>query len=140
MPSSQSSATRASPLGQYLLLAAINLLQHDKSEPGMSAHWTPGMLCKASGLNPRQLQTLVEQQIITIEEIEVQRDPLLGRIIPYSTPLSLTIDQQEALEQILGHKGAPILLHGITGSGKTEVYLQALAAMIARGRRGIVLV
>src|SRR6202043_1997 len=35
---------------------------------------------------------------------------------------------------------SPILLHGVTGSGKTEVYLQALAAMIAQGRRGIVLV
>ncbi len=34
----------------------------------------------------------------------------------------------------------PMLLHGVTGSGKTEVYLQALAAAIARGRRGIVLV
>ena len=34
----------------------------------------------------------------------------------------------------------PILLHGVTGSGKTEVYLQALAAIIARGKRGIVLV
>jgi primosomal protein N' (replication factor Y) len=132
-------------------LAAINLLQHDKSEPGMSAHWTPGMLCKASGLTPKQLQTLVGQHIITIEEIEVQRDPLLGRIIPSSTPLPLTMDQQEALEQILEHVDgrpglvgvgviAPILLHGVTGSGKTEVYLQALAAMISRGKRGIVLV
>src|SRR6185312_15958889 len=82
-------------------LAAINLLQHDKSEAGMSAHWTPGMLCKASGLTPRRLQTLVDQQIITIEEIEVQRDPLLGRIIPPSAPLPLTTDQREALEQIL---------------------------------------
>ncbi|MBA3826091.1 MAG: primosomal protein N' [Ktedonobacterales bacterium] len=34
----------------------------------------------------------------------------------------------------------PILLHGITGSGKTEVYLRALAAAVARGRRGLVLV
>ena len=168
-------------------LAAINLLQHDKSEPGMSAHWTPGMLCKASGLTPKQLQILVDQQIIVIEEIEVQRDPLSGRVIPPSMPLSLTIDQRKALEQILAersegvpvgarliaptggssrgatHRGeqrstlpshagsainlapmvsphGPILLHGVTGSGKTEVYLQALAAMIAQGRRGIVLV
>ena len=35
---------------------------------------------------------------------------------------------------------APILLHGVTGSGKTEVYLQALAAIIKQGKRGIVLV
>ena len=165
-------------------LAAVNLLQHDKSEPGMSAHWTPGMLSKASGLTPKQLQTLIDQHIIVIEEIEVQRDPLLGRVILASTPLPLTMDQREALEQILAERsdgqlvgarliaphgrvigqavaysdvsspspwGAinlapappphrPILLHGVTGSGKTEVYLQALAAMIAQGKRGIVLV
>jgi len=35
---------------------------------------------------------------------------------------------------------SPILLHGVTGSGKTEIYLQALAAVIAQGKRGIVLV
>jgi len=126
-------------------LAAVNLLQHDKSEPGMSAHWTPGMLCKASGLTPKQLQTLVDQHIIAIEEIEVARDPLMGRVIPASAPLPLTIDQREALEQILAeqsdaHPHWPILLHGVTGSGKTEVYLQALADVIARGKRGIVLV
>jgi primosomal protein N' (replication factor Y) len=39
-----------------------------------------------------------------------------------------------------GRQIAPILLHGVTGSGKTEVYLQALAAIIAKGKRGIVLV
>src|SRR5260370_579903 len=60
------------------------------------------MLCKASGLSPAQLQKLVRENIIAIKEIEVQRDPLLGRIIPASSPLSLTPDQQKALEQILG--------------------------------------
>ncbi len=124
-------------------LAAVNLLQHDKSESGVSAHWTPGMLCKASGLTPKQLQTLVDQHIIAIEEIEVARDPLMGRVIPASAPLPLTLEQQAALGEILAsmvHPHRPILLHGVTGSGKTEVYLQALAAMIDRGKRGIVLV
>src|SRR5262249_42509466 len=39
-----------------------------------------------------------------------------------------------------GARGRVFLLHGITGSGKTEVYLQALAEVIGRGRRGLVLV
>lgn len=199
-------------------MAAIDLLRFDRGEGKASSYWTAGMLCKASGLSPAQLQKLVRENIIAIEQIEVQRDPLLGRIIPASSPLSLTVDQQKALEQILGdlitfqrevpglsserpedhkHQGTterattrtrasttratterattrvaptvlgsdsesvygrgdpsrspgeeiskaqlipPILLHGVTGSGKTEVYLQALAAIIARGKRGIVLV
>jgi primosomal protein N' (replication factor Y) len=39
-----------------------------------------------------------------------------------------------------GEGGHVFLLHGITGSGKTEIYLQALEATLAQGRRGIVLV
>jgi len=152
-------------------LAAIDLLQHDRGKSSTDSHWTPGTLCKASGLSPAQLQVLVRDKIIVIEEIEVQRDPLLGRVILPSTPLQLTQDQQKALEAILQglsgrpqgiaptmrdegenvHRGMsyqptqsssipPILLHGVTGSGKTEVYLQALAVIIAQGKRGIVLV
>lgn len=131
-------------------LAAVDLLQ--QSVNGNSP-WTPNRLCKATGLRPDQLQQLVDEHIIAIEMMEVRRNPLLGRLIPSSTPLELTADQYWALTSILeaGEHGgngaheekeppAPILLHGVTGSGKTEVYLQALAAIIARGKRGIVLV
>ena len=123
-------------------LSAIDLLQHDRGKSPSDSYWTPGMLCKASGLSPTQLKVLVRDKIIAIEEIEVQRDPQFGRVIPASTPLSLTQDQQAALEAILQglSQRPPILLHGVTGSGKTEVYLQALAAIIAQGKRGIVLV
>ena len=134
-------------------LAAVDLLEHDRADASMDMHWTVGILCKASGLSAKQLQKLVRDKIITIEEVEVRRDPLLGRSIPASTPLPLTSDQQNALDKIVGARFiapskdnrttqpmAPILLHGVTGSGKTEVYLQALAAIIARGKRGIVLV
>ena len=129
-------------------LAAIDLLQNGTNEPGSGSYWIPGKLCKASKLTPSQLHALVRENIIAIEEVEVQRDPLSGLPIPASTPLALTPDQAKALKYILGHPGlastrdarCPILLHGVTGSGKTEVYLQALAAVIARGKRGIVLV
>src|SRR5260370_19181091 len=82
-------------------LAAIDLLRYDRGEANASSYWTAGMLCKASGLSPAQLQKLVRENIIAIKEIEVQRDPLLGRIILASSPLSLTPDQQKALEHIL---------------------------------------
>ncbi|MBE3560502.1 MAG: primosomal protein N' [Ktedonobacteraceae bacterium] len=122
-------------------LAAIDLLMQDaRAMP----HWTPGALCKASGLTAAQLQRLVNNGLVLIEEVEVRRDPLQGRTLPISQPLTLTKDQQEAVQYILAEAqkatGAPILLHGVTGSGKTEVYLQALAAIIAQGKRGIVLV
>ncbi len=181
-------------------LAAIDLLCHERNESSTGSYWTPGTLCKASGLSAAQLKKLLNENIITIEEIEVQRNPLLGRVIPATSPLELTPDQQAAVEHILEnhtkHTGrgqedtgrgqappllytnqetspeysrgvplrspwgwdgspmnrsqwnglsptqqiAPILLHGVTGSGKTEVYLQALAAIITQGKGGIVLV
>jgi len=139
--------SRAGLLAQRQL-AAVDLLQHNRSERLSEEslqffdqpYWTPGMLCKASGLTTGQLQALVRDDIITIEEVEVRRDPLLGRTIPAGEPLPLTPDQQIALDEILHPRPGPILLHGVTGSGKTEIYLQALAAMIAQGKRGIVLV
>jgi primosomal protein N' (replication factor Y) len=123
-------------------LAAVDLLE--RSEGG--SPWTPNMLCKASGLRAPQLQQLVQDAIIVIETAEVRRNPLQGRTIAPSVPLTLTHDQRHALDCILAAETSddgtpiPILLHGVTGSGKTEVYLQALAALIAQGKRGIVLV
>ncbi|HVU67412.1 MAG TPA: primosomal protein N' [Ktedonobacteraceae bacterium] len=120
-------------------LAAIDLLEHDRASATTGAYWTPHLLMKASSLTAGQLQRLVREGIIAIEEVEVQRDPLLGRVIAPSQPLPLTADQRAALQQILSSR-RPVLLHGVTGSGKTEVYLQALEAVLARGQRGIVLV
>ena len=128
-------------------LAAINLLLNSgASEQAVEGYWTPNKLCQASKLTPAQLQQLIDEHILQIEQVEVQRDPLLGRTITPSAPLPLTADQHRALDCILEDLDAnaeapqPILLHGVTGSGKTEIYLQALAEVIARGKRGIVLV
>ena len=120
-------------------LVALDLLEHDRLSATTGSYWTPHMLCKASSLTQAQLQHLVRAGIIEIEEVEVQRDPLLGRVIAPTQPLALTPSQRAALSQILASE-QPVLLHGVTGSGKTEVYLQALEAVIARGQRGIVLV
>ena len=59
-------------------------------------------------------------------------------------PVALTLDQASVLERIErgldDPAGARLLLHGVTGSGKTEVYLQAVAAALERDRSAIVLV
>ena len=65
--------------------------------------------------------------------------------IPRPAPPELTSGQDAALEQVLAALGQPdgdkrLLLHGITGSGKTEVYLRAVEATLAAGRGAIVLV
>ncbi|MFM1556358.1 MAG: primosomal protein N', partial [Limisphaerales bacterium] len=57
-----------------------------------------------------------------------------------TTPLKLNPEQAKALENIMVESGRVFLLHGVTGSGKTEVYLQAIARALEEGKGAIVLV
>ena len=90
------------------------------------------------------LRDLEAHGLIRLEEEEVYRDPLAGRTFaPHEAP-ALTADQErvwECVSRSLGQEqGERFLLHGVTGSGKTEIYLRALEAVLALGRGGIVLV
>ena len=71
-----------------------------------------------------------------------RRDPLAGRRILPSRPLPLNDGQKAALEAIGRLDAGPsaLLLFGVTGSGKTEVYLQAIARELESGRGAIVMV
>jgi primosomal protein N' (replication factor Y) len=60
---------------------------------------------------------------------------------PPSSPFSLTSDQTRALGAITGSEGFhPILLHGVTGSGKTEIYMRAAEHFLAAGKTSLILV
>ncbi|MFC1915798.1 primosomal protein N' [Chloroflexota bacterium] len=89
---------------------------------------------------------LISKGVVTFQQIEIKREPISYQDIIPSSPLKLTDAQELALrtirEAISGLKTHPdvFLLHGVTGSGKTEVYLQALAEVVKLGKRGIVLV
>jgi len=90
------------------------------------------------------LPPLQRQGLITIGEEAVRRDPVAHRRLDPTTALTLRPEQEGALAAIVAalEAGAreTFLLHGVTGSGKTEVYLQALATTIGVGRQAIVLV
>jgi len=92
-------------------------------------------------------EALIRKGLVTFEQIEVKREPISYRDITPTSPLKLAAAQELALKSIkesLTHntKEHPdvFLLHGVTGSGKTEVYLQALTETVKLGKRGIVLV
>lgn len=103
--------------------------------------------CRSSNSSRAIVKTLVDKGLITLSEIEVRRDPLAARSINLSFPLNLTTDQaavfrdiHQSLMELPKAKPEVFLLHGVTGSGKTEIYLQALSEVVKMGKRGIVLV
>ena len=87
---------------------------------------------------------LVKKGWVAFQEVEIKREPISYQNITPSQPLTLTPAQKEAFTAIksslAGGKTLVFLLHGVTGSGKTEVYLQALAEVVRQGKKGIVLV
>ena len=99
-----------------------------------------GPLCTELKTTAASLRNLSAAGFATIAPRHQRRDPLrCGRILP-SHALALNAGQAAALHTILSDDPRPVLLHGITGSGKTEVYLQAIAAELERGRGAIVMV
>ena len=102
-------------------------------------------LRRVSGASRRSWDVLAEARVITLEEREMRRDPLAARAgSPPLPDLQLTPHQKDALNHVTTSIDAGdsdvYLLHGVTGSGKTEVYLQAFRRVIEKGRRGIMLV
>ena len=103
-----------------------------------------------AGCNKATAEALVQKKLVIFRRVEVKRDPLSSRGITPSYPPTLTAAQESAFKSIQSglhqvaknDRASPsiFLLHGVTGSGKTEVYIQALAETVKLGKRGIVLV
>ena len=97
-----------------------------------------------TGCNIADLQELEERGLIRLFENEIFRDPL-GKIEKQTTSeeLILTPEQNSALQTILSSfilHPSSFLLYGVTGSGKTEIYLRAAEEVIQKGKQVIVLV
>jgi primosomal protein N' (replication factor Y) len=96
--------------------------------------------------NINTLKALAQAGLITIDEARHWRDPLAGRSFTLESPPDLTPEQRSVWQEIepvwLVNEPAltPILLHGVTGSGKTEIYLRAIAAALEAGQGAIMLV
>ena len=96
-------------------------------------------LCDELKTTPASLRALAAKSFVAIAPRARRRDPLAGRRVLPTKPLALNSAQSAALAAIKAAKGT-LLLHGVTGSGKTEVYLQAIAAELEKGRGAIVMV
>ena len=86
---------------------------------------------------------LEEKGVIKVEEQRVYRNPLPKRLTTGET-FCLSPEQQAIVQEVLGDMDAGIqktyLIHGITGSGKTEVYMELIAQMAKRGKQSILLI
>ena len=106
-------------------------------------------LRKRLNCSPATVRALESRHLVSVERVRVRRDPLAHLSFTPSQPPVLASSQQAAWDSIQDfvvgkarQSGRPpvFLLFGVTGSGKTEIYLRALAQVIATGKRGICLI
>ncbi|EED2402446.1 primosomal protein N' [Listeria monocytogenes] len=87
------------------------------------------------------IKKLVDLRLLSVQEKVVSRDPYENHQFEKSESLQLLPDQQTACEKIIAATDQEtFLIHGVTGSGKTEIYLQTIEAKLKEGKEAIVLV
>jgi primosomal protein N' (replication factor Y) len=106
---------------------------------------TASSVARVAGGDHSTLRSLERRGLVSLETAaEAPRRPRIDGVGARAGPVEPTAAQSAALDAIVARLGAPagqpLLLHGVTGSGKTEVYLRAVAAALERGRSAIVLV
>ena len=105
---------------------------------------TIAQLAEASRCTAGPIRQLLKKGLLESRTKRVASHEAADESCERQSPLTLNVDQQSALEAIdealEANKAAGLVLHGVTGSGKTEVYLQAIERVVSYGRQAIVLV
>lgn len=102
------------------------------------------MASRNLGATASVVEKLKDQGIVRMEYDQVFRSPIDGENIPKELPFPLTPQQSLAVEGILREwekpDPRPVLLEGVTGSGKTQVYMKLIEYVLAQGKQAIVLI
>ena len=88
------------------------------------------------------IKAMVQQGVITVEEVRTYRNPVRTQEMGAYT-LTLNAMQQKVVDAVIENartEKKPCLIHGVTGSGKTEVYMELIAEAAGRGKQSIVLI
>ncbi len=134
-PDQLESLRRRAPRQAELLEVALKL-----SAPVLAAE-----LLRKTSLDNQTLRALQKRGLIEVKEAAVTRDPHANEEFIQTATLELNPEQIAALKAVEDalhepETARPILLHGVTGSGKTEIYLQGIRRALDQGKTAIVLV
>lgn len=103
----------------------------------------PAHICEQADVGVAVLHSVIERGAAVFVEQEVYRDPFT-KDVEKTSNLALTDEQDLALlaiqKKLNAQQAHTFLLHGVTGSGKTEIYLQAIEQVLADGKEAIMLV
>ncbi|MCH8646152.1 primosomal protein N' [Staphylococcus lugdunensis] len=96
------------------------------------------------GFSNSSLDALIKKGYVEKYDAEIDRDPFANRVFEQEVKQKLTIEQQHAFDTVKttldGDEARTFLLHGVTGSGKTEIYLQTIEAVLNKGKQAMMLV
>lgn len=101
-------------------------------------------LLEVADVSASTVQTLERDSVVEVSVRDVRRDPLAHATLPKNEEFKLTKEQTGSLKEIEAaleeRKYAAFLLHGVTGSGKTEIYIRAMRAALKQNRAAMMLV
>jgi primosomal protein N' (replication factor Y) len=147
----------------YMVDDGVEPSHRDDSTPPLPLR----AITAATGATSQVLRELERRGLIALDQVEVRRDPLAATVLPPDSPPPLHPAQRSAYERIVAAlelkderpktkdqrlannaifpsssvlRPSSFLLHGITGSGKTEIYLRTIGRAIRLGRQALVLV
>ncbi|MEK6407744.1 MAG: primosomal protein N' [Acidobacteriota bacterium] len=101
-------------------------------------------LLDAADVSSSVVRTLEKRGVVEVFAREIRRDPLAHIAKDETAPVTLTAEQRHAFDQIAAkideRQYSTFLLHGVTGSGKTEIYIRAMRDAVNRGLTALMLV
>jgi primosomal protein N' (replication factor Y) len=126
--------------GRKLTAAQLKVIAALKNQESLAL---PELLSSAK-VNSSSVDTLQKRRIVEVFEEKLRRDPFGDVSFERSGDYQLTGAQQSVLEELdqplRAHAYAAFLLHGVTGSGKTEIYIRAMRVVLQLGRSALMLV